>query len=209
MNLLLSSQKALLSTASKAHLIVNAVGKDRLGIVSEISKHVTDIGGNVGESQATKLGKHFSMMMIIDIPADQKETLEQQLQTMQGMNTTVFETEADSASDYTPQIAYSGYFELEGANYPGIVHKVTTFLAQNGLSVDRLETSDEIAPHGGTLLFKMKGVATALEPLAAGFDVEQIKSNLVRLGDDLNCDLSMKDMKSPVGRDDGELRYGS
>ena len=163
----------------------------------------------MGGSQATKLGKHFSMMMMIDIPADQKDALQQQLQTLQGMNTTVFETEPDSARDYTPQIAYAGYFELEGANYPGIVHKVTTFLAQNGLSVDRLETSDEIAPHGGTLLFKMKGVATALEPLAAGFNVDEIKDNMVKLGDDLNCDLSMKDMKTTSLNDDGELRYGS
>jgi glycine cleavage system transcriptional repressor len=187
---------------------VNAVGKDRLGIVSEISKHVTDIGGNVGESQATKLGKHFSMMMMIQIPADQKKTLEDQLATLQGMNTAIFETEPDSPSDYKPQIAYKGYFELEGANYPGIVHKVTTFLAQNGLSVDKLETSDEIAPHGGTTLFKMKGVATAWEPLAAGFNVEEIKTNLELLGDKLNCDISMTDVKPGSSLDDG-LRYGS
>ena len=87
----------------------------------------------------------------------------------------------------------SGYFELEGANYPGIVHKVTSFMAMNGLSVDKLETSDEIAPHGGTTLFKMKGVANALEPLAAGFDINQIKENLGALADELNCDISMED----------------
>jgi len=87
----------------------------------------------------------------------------------------------------------SGRFELEGANYPGIVHKVTSFLAQNGLSVDKLETSDEIAPHGGTVLFKMKGVANALEPLAAEFSAEEIKDKLRKLGDDLNCDIEMVD----------------
>lgn len=189
-------QKSLLSTSTNAHLIVNAVGKDRLGIVSEISKHVTDIGGNVGESQATKLGKHFSMMMIVDVPQDQRAALEDLLQNLEGMNTTVFETEADTARESTPQIGYAGRFELEGANYPGIVHQVTSFLAQNGLSVDRLETSDEIAPHGGTTLFKMKGVATAYQPLAAGFNVEEVKEKMTKLGDDLNCDLSMEDMKA-------------
>ena len=82
---------------------------------------------------------------------------------------------------------------MEGANYPGIVHKVTSFMAMNGLSVDKLETSDEIAPHGGTTLFKMKGVANALEPLAAGFDINQTKENLGALADELNCDISMED----------------
>jgi len=188
-------QRSLLSTtSSQSHLIVNAVGKDRLGIVSEISKHVTDIGGNVGESQATKLGNHFSMMMVIQIPSGQKTPLEIQLQTLQGMSTAVFEAEMPTTSDYTPRIAYSGRFELEGANYPGIVASLTTFLTQNGLSVDKLETSDEIAPHGGTTLFKMKGTANAFEPLAAGFDADQIKNDLALLADDLNCDISMEDV---------------
>ena len=90
--------------------------------------------------------------------------------------------------------ADSGRFELEGANYPGIVHKLTTFMAMNGLSVDKMETSDEIAPHGGTTLFKMKGVANAFEPLAAGFDVAEIKSKLANLADELNCDITMEDI---------------
>jgi glycine cleavage system regulatory protein len=85
-------------------LIVNAVGVDRLGIVSEISKHVTDIGGNVGESQAAKLGSHFSMMMLVKVPSEKKEELEAQLKTLKGMSTTVLETDV-SASEFTPKIA--------------------------------------------------------------------------------------------------------
>lgn len=93
-----------------------------------------------------------------------------------------------------PHIPDSCYFTLEGANNPGIVHKLTTFFAHHSLSVDKMETSDEIAPHGGTTLFKMKGVATAIEPLASGFDLNQIKTELDELADSLNCDISMEDM---------------
>ena len=91
--------------SSSVHLLVNAVGKDRLGIVSDISKHVTELGGNVGESQAAKLGSYFSMMMLIQIPEAQKVPLEKQLGGLDGMNTTVFEAEGASESAYTPQIA--------------------------------------------------------------------------------------------------------
>lgn len=93
------------SSSSSVHLLVNAVGKDRLGIVSDISKHVTELGGNVGESQAAKLGSYFSMMMLIQIPEAQKAPLESQLKDLEGMNTTVFEAEGPSESSYTPQIA--------------------------------------------------------------------------------------------------------
>jgi len=98
-----------LSTASsgppQAHLIINAVGKDRLGIVSDISKQVTDMGGNVGESQATKLGSYFSLMMQIDIPADQKSGLEKELLNLKDMTTAIFETEGDPENEYTPKVA--------------------------------------------------------------------------------------------------------
>ena len=43
------------STGQKS-LIINAVGNDRLGIVSDMSKFVNDAGGNVGESQAAHYG---------------------------------------------------------------------------------------------------------------------------------------------------------
>lgn len=89
----------------------------------------------------------------------------------------------------------TGKFTLKGADNPGIIHKVTSILAKNGLSIDRMETSDEIAPHGGTTLFKMKGIAHAFEPVASGFDADKIKKDLSLLGDELNCDIDMTDLK--------------
>ena len=82
---------------------------------------------------------------------------------------------------------------LEGADNPGIVHKITSALAKNGLSIDKMETDQEIAPYGNTMLFKMHGVATASAPLASGFDISKIKRELEALGDSLNCDVSLED----------------
>lgn len=88
----------------------------------------------------------------------------------------------------------AGMFSLEGADHPGIVHKLTTALAQHGLNIDKMETDQEIAPYGGTLLFRMRGVANAFEPLPKTFDVAQIKEELEELGDSLNCEVHMEDV---------------
>ena len=93
---------------------------------------------------------------------------------------------------WLPIIQDSGRFALEGADHPGIVHRVTTILAQNGLSIDKMETSDEIAPHGGTTLFKMRGIANAAAPLASGFDVQKIREQLSDLGNKMNCDITLE-----------------
>eukprot|EP00538_Stauroneis_constricta_P011885 CAMPEP_0119547082 /NCGR_PEP_ID=MMETSP1352-20130426/1302_1 /TAXON_ID=265584 /ORGANISM="Stauroneis constricta, Strain CCMP1120" /LENGTH=173 /DNA_ID=CAMNT_0007591919 /DNA_START=129 /DNA_END=650 /DNA_ORIENTATION=- len=160
-----------------------------------MTKYVTDVGGNIGDSQAAKLGTHFSLMMLIEIPTNQVDVFQSTLkENMQDMNASIYETtDSGTTTATTPQIAYRGKFYLKGADNPGIVHKVTSMLSKNGLSVDKMETSESIAPYGGTMLFKMKGIATAAAPLAAGFDVSKIQSQLAELGDDLNCDITLED----------------
>ena len=70
-------------------MIINAVGTDRLGIVSDMTKYVTDVGGNVGESQAAKLGNYFSLMMLVQIPQDKTESLLDQLKGMEDLTASV------------------------------------------------------------------------------------------------------------------------
>lgn len=70
---------------------------------------------------------------------------------------------------------------------------MTSALARHGLSIDHLATDQEIAPHGGTVLFKMHGTAVRLGALPNSFDIPSIKTELEELGDSLNCDLKMED----------------
>eukprot|EP00977_Amphora_coffeiformis_P014337 scaffold3973_cov161-Amphora_coffeaeformis.AAC.6 len=92
-----------LSTTPDLHLIINAVGKDRLGIVSDVTGMVIAVGGNVGDSQAAKLGSHFSLMMEVTLPRDKLDTLKEQIESMPGMNAALYEDEVQDATQ-TPQI---------------------------------------------------------------------------------------------------------
>ena len=96
-------QKAFLSTTSDLHLIINAVGKDRLGIVSDVTGMVIAAGGNVGDSQAAKLGSHFSLMMEVSLPREKLDTLKEQIESMPNMNAALYEDEVQDAAQ-TPQI---------------------------------------------------------------------------------------------------------
>jgi glycine cleavage system transcriptional repressor len=98
-----------------------------------------------------------------------------------------------SLSIYFETSQDTGHFTLEGADNPGIVHKITSALAASGLSIDRMETEQEIAPYGGSVLFKMRGTAVAAYPLAKGFDLSKIKKELSELGDSLNCEVHLED----------------
>jgi len=86
-------------------MIVNAVGMDRPGIVSDVTKYVTDAGGNVGQSQAAKLGDYFSIMMQIQVPSDEVEELKESLTSMPGMNASIFEISGTPQVMSRPRVA--------------------------------------------------------------------------------------------------------
>lgn len=170
----------------------------------------------MGDSQAAKLGSHFSLMMLVTVPTEKLDGLKSSLTSMTDTNVAIFETKGSEKS-FTPTIACTLYvvvlesggnfshtcivsfadaatFSLKGADNPGIMHKMTSAFVKHGLSIDKLETDQEIAPYGGALLFKMRGVATAAAPLASGFDADKIKKQLIELGDSLNCDVVVEDI---------------
>lgn len=70
------------------------MGIDRPGIVSDVTKVVIDGGGNVGESHSQLLGGHFSLMMLVEIPAAPQcaDELARELQSrVKGMSTSCFD----------------------------------------------------------------------------------------------------------------------
>jgi glycine cleavage system transcriptional repressor len=166
--------------------------------VSDLTGEVIAAGGNVGESQAAKLGKHFSLMMLVDVPENRVDALKGQLAKLKDLTATVCPAAADAEDGTTgpahPSIGYRGQLTLEGADNPGIVHRVTKILSTNGLNIDKMETSAALAPEGGTVLFRVRGVAHAYEPLASGFNPTKIKQELSDLGDALNCDIQLEDV---------------
>ena len=99
--------------------IVNAVGLDRPGIVSEITQKVTQAGGNVGESQAVRLGDYFSLMMFVSAPSNQAESFRASLleqDGLDGLNASVFDapttTTTDNAKPISPAIGCELVFFL-------------------------------------------------------------------------------------------------
>jgi hypothetical protein len=66
--------------------------------------HVVAAGGNVGESQAARLGSHFSLMMLVTVPSAHLDDLKMLLNDVPDMSSAVFETALDGKL-LTPQIA--------------------------------------------------------------------------------------------------------
>ena len=91
------------SSRDKEFLVINSVGLDRPGIVSGITKFVVDSGGNIGASQAAKLGSHFGLMMLVSIPKEQSDSLLKSLVNLKDMQTVCFVTTDPRAVSVQPR----------------------------------------------------------------------------------------------------------
>eukprot|EP00594_Rhizosolenia_setigera_P019426 CAMPEP_0178959346 /NCGR_PEP_ID=MMETSP0789-20121207/12239_1 /TAXON_ID=3005 /ORGANISM="Rhizosolenia setigera, Strain CCMP 1694" /LENGTH=205 /DNA_ID=CAMNT_0020642337 /DNA_START=79 /DNA_END=696 /DNA_ORIENTATION=+ len=184
-----------LSSGTQKFLVVNAVGLDRPGIVSDLTNVVVKAGGNVGESRALTLGDHFSLMMLVSIPESKDSEVKESFSGIKDLHTNTFDTSDPKATIIaSPEIGYEGRITLTGANHPGIVHSVTSLLAKHMLSVSNLSTSedDEAAPFGGTTLFTMNCTVSASNLSNKNFDVELLEKEIENLANDLNCDIDLE-----------------
>ena len=83
---------------------MNAVGPDRPGIVSDLTKLVVDQGGNVGGSQAQKLGSHFGLMMLVSVPKNSSKKLQELVNGVSDMTTSCYITNDPNTTEITPSI---------------------------------------------------------------------------------------------------------
>lgn len=183
--------RSLSSSSDKKNIIVNALGTDRLGIVSDMTKEVVDNGGSIGESQALKIGSNFSITMLVTVPEDRVDVLTSAISSMDGLTTHLIEAALDVS--VPTSIGYSGRFRLRGSDHTGIVHQVTSLLNKHGLSVDMMDSVEEPAPFGCATLFHLDGIATATLPLQKNFDSDVVRKELSVLADTFNCDIELVD----------------
>ncbi len=122
-------------------LAVTAIGRDRPGIVAAVTGALLELGGNVEDSQMSILGGHFAVMLLVEVPdGTEREQVVERL----GEVAQEHELEAISAAEVSeagerPALP-SHVLSVYGADRPGIVHAVSSALAEVGVNITDLET---------------------------------------------------------------------
>ena len=84
--------------------LITISGPDRLGIVSGLTELVVEKGGNVGESQASRLGSHFGLMMLVSVPKSATQDLQDAVKALEGMSTSCYPTKDPAANRDSPSV---------------------------------------------------------------------------------------------------------
>ena len=124
-----------------ASYALSAIGRDRPGIVAEVTGTLLRHGVNMADSQMAILGGHFAMMIVLVTSTETDvETLRSDLDSSRAK----LELEAISLSEIDEAQARidepSHVITLYGADHSGIVNGVTAALAERGVNITDLDT---------------------------------------------------------------------
>ena len=122
-------------------IVLTVVTDDHPGIVEELSDALATHGGNWTESSMMTLAGKFAGILLAELPDDRAESFLRVLDSLEvgGLEIVAQRSEAPARS----QGAREYSIELVGQDHPGIVHDITAVLADLGINVLELETTDE------------------------------------------------------------------
>ncbi len=129
-------------TVSKT-MVLTAVGRDRVGMVSEVTDLLFRIGCNLLDSSMTLLRGEFAIILMVRLPEGQSiADLEAKLADVEekiGLNIHLRELSEEELQE-PPQSGSLHMISVYGADKPGIVAGVTRRLAEMGVNITDVET---------------------------------------------------------------------
>jgi glycine cleavage system transcriptional repressor len=177
----------------KNYFLLAAFGKDRPGIVAGVTGVLFEHGANLEDASMTRIGGEFSMMLVMSLPknvsAPRWEKNFKALERKLGLQVSV-KSIAPAIAHRAKQAPAQYLITVYGSDRPGIVYHVTRALAERKASITDLQT---------------KVVGSAKKPvymmlleiqIPASLDMEDIRSALDQLRQDLQVEISLQDIEA-------------
>jgi len=176
-----------------AHFALSAVGTDRPGIVAAVTGVLREQGCNLEDTSMTILRGHFAMMLVVAAPTGvTADGLEAALAGVAHDLDLVVAVRAIDDDVPTSPEGESWTVAVYGADRPGIVHEVTSFLAGAGVNISELTTrviGDEDRPVYAMVL----GVT-----LPSGVSGPDLADDLSALGAQLGVECSLHPSEADI-----------
>ncbi len=171
-------------------MVLSAVGPDKPGLVKEISSVIHEAGANLEDSRMAVLAGDFALIVLFSGPPASIDKVQQKCKSI--------EKKLDFQINFKPPATrsieqdYALYnFQVTGIDQPGIVHLVSTILADLEVNVVSLESRLTNAAFHGTSLFTLQAELEVHEQNV----LDKLRSNLDKSCDDLDLSYDLHPLK--------------
>jgi glycine cleavage system transcriptional repressor len=177
--------------AEREHLILTAIGPDRVGLVEKLSKFISGRGCNIEDSKMAVFCGEFAIILLISgerkslaLIAEYQREIEQE----SGLSVKIKVPTTGQPSEF-----FQSYRLVASCmDHPGIVYQISGLLSGLGINIQSLETLTYPAPVSGTPLFQLE----AHLAVPSRTDIDELRERLDQLQREENIDIELSEQKN-------------
>jgi glycine cleavage system transcriptional repressor len=175
----------------KQHLAVSAIGSDRTGMVHELTRVITECGGNISESRMANLGTEFAMLLLVSGNWHALAKLETELKRlMETSNLSVHLRRTEPRTARTDMLPYS--IDVVCLDQTGIVSGLSGFFSTRGIDIAEVSTRSYPAAHTGAPMFSVQMIIN----VPSRIHVSHLREEFMEFCDSLNLDAILEPVKA-------------
>jgi len=168
--------------------IMTAFGKDRPGIVADVTKILYENGCNLEDNTMTLLADEFTLVLLFSSRSDVEEQLLKECRRLEkDKDISAFMRPLDERGELKKGGSLNYTLHVEGMDQAGIVYKISQFLADNKVNILDLNSRVMAAPGSGTPLYIMDIDIQ----MPAGMTLDKLEAGLSAVADELHVDISV------------------
>ena len=175
----------------KQHLAVSAIGSDRTGMVHELTRVISESGGNISESRMASLGTEFAMLLLVSGNWHALAKLETELKRLADTsNLSIHLKRTEPRTPRTDMLPYS--IDVVCLDQSGIVSGLSGFFASRGIDIAEVSTRSYPAAHTGAPMFAVQMIVN----VPSRIHVAHLREEFMEFCDSLNLDAILEPVKS-------------
>jgi len=171
----------------KKYFVFSALGKDRPGIVNQLSKVILDSGCNIEDSRMTVLGGEFALILMVSGHWGAITRLERQVPVLEkNLELTILARHTEPRTAVQDMVPYT--VDVVAMDHPGIVHEIAEFFASRDINIEEMSTWTYPAAHTGAPMFSLSMTVS----LPAGVHIGRLRDEFTSFCDNLNLDATIE-----------------
>jgi glycine cleavage system transcriptional repressor len=180
--------------ADKNHLILTAVGPDRVGLVEKISQFIARHGCNIEDSKMAVFCGEFALIILISgesvnlfkVANDYRE-----LEIATGLAISI----KTPAARQLPESYVPYTLTASCMDHPGIVYQISAILSSFGINIESMETKTYAAPVSGAPIFRLEAVIS----VPSKININSLRERFaeIRKQENIDIDLSLTRPATP------------
>ena len=178
--------------------ILTAVGKDRPGIVAQVTKILFTLGCNLEDSSMTRLGGEFAIMLVFSSSKPMTtQRVEQACNPISSTLKLAVHLKPLARSEASSKLAKRLHFiSVYGADRPGIVYRVSQLLADLRINITDVSTHRTTPKRDGRA--KPLYLMLLEVELPSTVSAEGLEARLQKLGGRLGCEVSLRSSETDI-----------